>query len=249
MPRLSITAIVPTWNEEDLIQPTLAGLRAGGVDQILVVDGGSGDGTLARARALADGVLQTEGGLFAQLNHAARDASGDVLLFHYADVEFPRFGAEAIERALDRGAVAGAFSLAFASDRMRYRVIARGANLRNRLGLGPFGDQSIFVQKDVFRAAGGFDPGAFLEDLDLVRRLKRAGRFAILDARVKASVRRWEANGFLPTLYEHWRLTLLHLLGTGKRGGKASTRARTLRTTRLPVPPQTVDDAVPERDP
>ena len=217
MSNLCITAIVPTWNEEDSIRSTLLGLREGGLDEILVVDGGSQDDTVPRAAEIADRVFGAAGGLFAQLNHAANEASGDALLFHYADVQFPSAGRKAIEGALlSQAVVGGAFSLSFDSGRMRYSIIARGANLRNSLGVGPFGDQSIFVRSEVFRRLGGFHPDVFLEDLHLVRRLKRVGRFEILNEKVKASVRRWETKGLLPTVYHHWRLTFLYLLRRGK---------------------------------
>jgi rSAM/selenodomain-associated transferase 2 len=225
MSNLRITAIVPTWNEEDSIRSTLLGLRQGGLDEILVVDGGSQDDTMDRASEIADRVVAATGGLFAQLNHAAQEAAGDALLFHYADVQFPAAGRQAIEAALRSPAViGGAFSLSYDSDRTRYSIIAQGANLRNRLGIGPFGDQSIFVRSEVFRVLGGFNPDVFLEDLHLVRRLKCVGRFEILQERVQASVRRWETNGLLPTLYHHWRLTLLYVLRGG--GGESNREWR-----------------------
>ena len=233
MSGLRITAIVPTWKEEDSIRSTLLSLRAGGLDEILVVDGGSQDDTVHRATEIADRVFGVAGGLFTQLNHAAREACGDVLLFHYADVKFPRAGRKAIEDTLlSQAVVGGSFSLSFDSDRKRYALIAQGANLRNRLGIGPFGDQSIFVRSEVFRRLGGFHPDVLLEDLHLVRRLKRAGRFEILDETVRASVRRWETNGLLPTLYHHWRLTLLYMLRRGRGNEADVATARTLRMAR-----------------
>ncbi|MBI4604639.1 MAG: glycosyltransferase family 2 protein [Planctomycetes bacterium] len=230
---LRISAIVPTLNEEEGIAGTLASLRQAGLDEVVVVDGGSRDATAALARAQADRVLEALGGLFAQLNRGAAEARGDVLVFHYADVDFPAAGRAAIEGAFESGGLAGgAFALGFRSPLLRYAVIARGAGLRNRLGVGPFGDQSIFARAEVFRRIGGYRPGAFLEDLDLVRRLKREGAFRILGERVRASVRRWERNGVVPTLLEHWKLTLLYLAGRGRAASEAARAARDLRTVR-----------------
>ena len=84
-----VTAVVPTWREAAEIERSLRSLREGGVGEIIVVDGGSDDDTVELARRHADKVLEHAGGLFAQLNHGARAASGDVLVFHYADVQFP----------------------------------------------------------------------------------------------------------------------------------------------------------------
>lgn len=231
--RTRVTAVVPTWREAAEIGRSLRSLRAGGVDEIIVVDGGSDDDTVELARRHADKVLERTGGLFAQLNHGARAASGDVLMFHYADVQFPVKGHDAIDRALeDERVVGGAFALLFASGSSRYRVIAGGANLRNRVRLGPFGDQSIFVRAAAFDKVGGFREGRFLEDLQLVERLRRRGRFRLLDEPVRASVRRWERMGVLRTLTSHWWLCALYLAGKRRAGSRAAERAVELRTLR-----------------
>lgn len=231
--RTRVTAVVPTWREAAEIERSLRSLREGGVDEIVVVDGGSDDGTIELARRHADRVLECAGGLFAQLNHGARAASGDVLVFHYADVQFPERGHEAIDRALEEErVVGGAFALLFASASSRYHVIARAANLRNRLRLGPFGDQSIFVRTAAFEKVGGFRPDRFLEDLQLVERLRRLGRFRLLDEQVRASVRRWECMGTLRTLVSHWWLCVLYLAGKRRAGSRAARRAVELRTLR-----------------
>jgi rSAM/selenodomain-associated transferase 2 len=233
LPRLTISAIVPTWNEEAVIVEALESLRRGGVDEILVVDAGSDDGTAARARAIADRCLEGSGGLFAQLNAGARQAAGDVLLFHYADVLFPAAGRQAIESALTSPlAVGGAFRLSFASERWRYQVTARAANWRNRLRLGPFGDQSLFARAEVFHGLGGFRHDAFFEDLDLVNRLRRAGRFHIVPQAVRASVRRWESMGFLRTHITHYWLYALYLTRLGRPTKRARHKTRTLRAVR-----------------
>ncbi|HVR75955.1 MAG TPA: glycosyltransferase, partial [Planctomycetota bacterium] len=148
--------MVPTFNEAERIEDTLRSLRAGGLESIVVVDGGSRDGTRELAARHADRVLEVERGLAGQLDLAAREAKGDVLLFQYADVRFPKGGGEAILKALEsRDVVGGAFSLALDSTRLCYRLIALGARVRNRLGVGPFGDQSLFVRTEVYRRIGG----------------------------------------------------------------------------------------------
>ena len=138
-----------------------------------------------------------------------------------------------MERVLESlSVVGGAFTLGFHSERKCYKVIASGTKWRNRLGLGPFGDQSIFVRADVFRRVGGFREEAPLGDLDLVQRLRREGRFLILEETVKASVRRWEKKGVLPTLLAHWWLTFQHLARRGRGTRRQARAAESLRTVR-----------------
>ncbi len=226
-----LSAVVPTLDEESTVAASLDSLRAGGVDELIVVDGGSRDGTIDIAKGMADVVLRSERGLFAQLNVGAAQASGDGFVFHYADVRFPPNGAAAAISAMERSA-GGAFSLAFDSDRRSYRFIARGAALRNRLGVGPFGDQAIFVRRDAFEAVGGFREDGFLADLQLVRAVRRRGGFSILPECVSASTRRWERVGVLRTLADHWWLTALFVCGRRSGETRAARKASALRTIR-----------------
>src|SRR5215470_1411025 len=120
-----IWVIVPTLNEESAIEETLQSLKADGHCDVLVVDGGSSDLTVSKAKPLASRVIPCGGGLFAQLNHGARQVTGDVFLFHYADVRFPPGGRRAIEQALESPqVVGGAFALRFQSERTFYKIIA-----------------------------------------------------------------------------------------------------------------------------
>ncbi|MBI4585821.1 MAG: TIGR04283 family arsenosugar biosynthesis glycosyltransferase [Planctomycetes bacterium] len=216
---LSISAIIPTLNEEADIAAAIASVRRQGPREIIVVDGGSADRTVERARESADRVVVEDGGLPSQLNRGAREACGEALLFLYADTRLPEGGLEAIAAALaDPAAVGGAFRLDFESRRRRFRCIAGLSNLRNRLGFGPFGDQAIFARREVFHELGGYRPEAFLEDLDLVRRLKRRGRFTLLRSAVRTSARQWEKHGFLKTTLCHGWMSLAYLLGKRRKG-------------------------------
>ena len=218
---------MPALDEVESIEAALRSLRAGGADEILVVDGGSRDATKARAGVLADLIIDSDPGLFLQLEAGAARASGDVLLFHYADVLFPASGRAAIDRALaDPRALGGAFRLSFPPGKIRFRVVALGARARNRLGIGPFGDQSIFIRAGAFRSLGGFSGEALLRDADLVRRARRAGRFELLPEAVVASTRRWDERGFLRTACGHAWFTLLHAAGAKRAGSKALGRLR-----------------------
>ncbi len=224
MPDVRVSVIVPTLEEEATIAATLDDLAARRPHEVIVVDGGSRDRTQGLARERAR-LVQDGPGLARQMNRGARESSGDVLLFHYADLRLPPAAFEAIGRALERPEVAGgAFRLGFDSPRAVYRVIAWASNLRNRLGFGPFGDQAIFVRRSVFEELGGFTEGAPLEDFDLVRRLRRRGRFAILRPPVRSSVRAWERHGIFRTFREHSWASFLYLAGAHGRFGRMRER-------------------------
>lgn len=235
-----ISVVIPTLREAGEIEDCLDHVRRLGFDEVIVVDGGSDDDTVERARSRADRVEVETGGLARQLNAGASLASGEVLLFLYADTRLPPTARELLADTFgpSRAPVGGAFQLGFESTSRGFRVIACGGNWRNRLGLGPFGDQAIFATREAFEAAGGYDPGAFLEDLDLVRRLRRLGEFRLLPLEVKTSVRRWEARGFYRTLAIHWAMTALYLLGKRRRGRAAGKVSDHLRRQRQSAPPE-----------
>lgn len=228
-----ISVVVPTLNEAGLLAVTLRELRRQGPLEIVVVDAGSVDSTRQEAAEEADVVLSDGGGLPSQLNRGAQAARGEVLLFWYADSSPPPGGLDSVAALLrDPGVVAGAFSLAFDSNRWIFRLIARGANLRNRLGFGPFGDQGLFVRRAAFDAVGGYRSEAFLPDFELIRRLRARGGFRILPEAARTSVRRWDRVGLLRTLCIHWTVSACYLLGRRRRGRRLETLGRYLRTRR-----------------
>jgi len=174
----------------------------GGVDELIVVDGGSTDGTVEIARQFGAHVVHSAPGRGVQLNAGAGAASCPVLLFLHADTLLPPRFVEFVDGALkDNRVVAGAFRLGIDADSMSLRIVERCANLRSRwLGL-PYGDQALFMRRQTFDEVGGFPELPMMEDYALVRRLKRAGRIAIVAESVTTSARRWESRGV-------WRTTL-----------------------------------------
>jgi rSAM/selenodomain-associated transferase 2 len=209
--RLSI--IVPVLNEEARIAAQLAGLVGlSGVDEIIVVDGGSVDRTPALAAAAGCHLVTAPRGRGTQMNAGAVAASGDLFLFLHADVTLPVDAPSLIRTALaDPTVVAGAF---------RTRTIAEGrrtratrwlglADLRSRYSRLPYGDQALFVRRDAFQRVGGFPVQPLFEDLEISRRLWSVGRVQTLDAEVRVSGRRFLARpvyfailmNVLPILY------------------------------------------------
>src|SRR5215468_8458385 len=163
MSKLSI--IVPVLNEGEGIAPTLdalADLRALGTE-VIVVDGGSRDATIQRARARADRVISAPRGRARQMNAGAARATGDVLLFLHADTRLPPDADLLLVQGLDRSGRAWG----------RFDVSIDG---RSRLTGIATGDQAIFVRRDAFQAAGGFADIPLMEDIALSKRLKRVSR-------------------------------------------------------------------------
>lgn len=199
-----LSVIVPALNEADHIEATLGVFEGNDAVEVIVVDGGSVDDTRAIARDTGADTYESRGGRAAQLNLGAAKARAAVLLFLHADTLLPEAFDRLVLNCLSQpGTVAGAFELAIDEPTAALRFIAAMANLRARwLGL-PYGDQAIFVRKDLFREIGGYRPLPIMEDFDLVRRLGRRGRIGIVAARAITSGRRWRTIGT-------WRTTLLN---------------------------------------
>lgn len=212
---MKISVIIPVLDEERRIDRCLGRLAGElGIDETLVVDGGSRDRTVALARARGVTVLETGRGRGRQLNAGAAAATGDVLWFLHADVEAPRGAAASIRRALtDPAVVAGAFRTWTVPERpMRWAPLLHLADLRSRYSRLPYGDQGIFCRRRAFADAGGFPDIPLMEDLAFSRRIRRFGRLAILGESVVVSGRRFESAPVKQTLWVNL-FPALHALG------------------------------------
>ena len=208
-----ISVIIPTLNEEVNLPVTLRPLADHPDVELIVVDGGSSDRTVSIAQQFTSYVFASEPGRARQMNVGARHATGDILLFLHADT-FLLPGAlyEIQRRIIGDGAVGGAFDLHIDSARRLCRLAAKLASRRTRwLGL-PYGDQGIFVWRQVFGALGGFPELPIMEDIAFARRLRRAGRLTFVHSGLVASGRRWNANGVLRTMLVNWWVTTLFFL-------------------------------------
>lgn len=206
--RLKLSVVVPVLNEAAGIRAALealAPLRARG-HEVIVVDGGSSDGTPQLAAALCDRVLSAPRGRASQMNAGARVATGDVLVFLHADTRLP----PQADQLISNGSSWGRFDVEIEGRHPLLRVVACAMNLRSRLTGIATGDQAMFVRRDSFP---GFPEIALMEDIALSRILKKSGRPACLRERAVTSGRRWEARGVLRTIVLMWRLRLLYFLG------------------------------------
>ena len=212
---MKLSIVMPVLDEATQIEASLAALapyRSRGVE-VIVVDGGSHDGTLDLARLLADSVIAAPRGRAIQMNAGAAAASGDVLLFLHADTKLPENADRLLLDALAlSGREWGRFDVRLDGGGL-LRVVAAAMNLRSRLTGISTGDQALFVTRAAFERGGGFPPIALMEDVALSARLKRAGPPCALRARVTTSGRRWRAHGMLRTMLLMWALRLGFFLG------------------------------------
>jgi rSAM/selenodomain-associated transferase 2 len=214
MSKLSI--IVPVLNEGESIADALdalVDLRALGVE-VIVVDGGSRDATVPRARLRADQVISAPPGRALQMNAGAEKARGDVLLFLHADTRLPADADHIVLNGLARsGRAWGRFDVKIDGDSPLLVAVAWLMNIRSRLTGIATGDQAIFMRRDAFRSIGGFPAIALMEDIALSKRLKRLGWPLCLRVRAVTSGRRWDQNGVVSTVLLMWRLRLAYFFG------------------------------------
>jgi rSAM/selenodomain-associated transferase 2 len=214
MSRLSI--IMPVFNEGESIAPALdalAPLRALGVE-VIVVDGGSRDATVQRARLRADVVIKSARGRALQMNAGAAKAAGDVLLFLHTNVRLPEAAEHLVLDGLARsGRAWGRFDLDLEGHSPLLAIAGFLMNMRSRMTGIATGDQAIFVERDVFENEGGFPVIDMMEDVALTRRLKRVTRPLRIARRVTVSGRRFEQEGVLRTLAREWRLRAAYYFG------------------------------------
>jgi rSAM/selenodomain-associated transferase 2 len=241
----SVSIIIPALDEEATVALAIRSCREAGPCEVIVADGGSLDRTVEIARRDADAVIVAPRGRAAQMNAGAAVARGSVLLFLHADTLLPGGSVPAVLGALqDPGVIGGAFRVLLASSpgagryvRATLWLTGRMIGARARVARAFTGDQAIFVRAQAFRAVGGYPEIPLMEDVELSRRMRRAGKMVLLSLRVRTSGRRWEAWGPLRTVLLMWRLRIGYLLGwTPSRCAEAYSRGPALMR-REPPPP------------
>jgi rSAM/selenodomain-associated transferase 2 len=212
---LKLSVIVPMLNEAASIARTLEAIRVGApATEIIVVDGGSSDGSIEVARRLCDVVISASRGRARQMNAGAARASGEVLVFVHADTIVPATFARDIESAfLDPRIVGGRFDVRLDDKNPLCVLIGALISIRSRISRTGTGDQAIFARRAAFDQIGGFPDFPICEDLEFTRRMKRLGRVACLRSKVTTSARRWRQNGITRTVLRMWTIRALYLAG------------------------------------
>ena len=215
---MRISVIVPVINEMDGINQLighLGSLKKGNDIEIIVVDGDPQGRTLNAIKDDRVTRVPSGKGRGKQMNKGAATATGEILLFLHADTYLPSGAFEKIAAVMRTGCYAGgAFDLGIESGRIALRILEQTASLRSRITRIPYGDQGIFIRREIFQSIGGYMDFPIMEDFDLMQRLKRAGHhIIIISDKVRTSSRRWEREGVLYCTARNWTLVTLYMLG------------------------------------
>lgn len=212
---MKISIIIPVLNEEvnlSRLSAQLQSLRQQG-HEVIIVDGGSTDNTLAIAYEITDSVVVSSAGRALQMNSGADFATGEVLLFLHADTLLPDDVSQTMADLSQKNNYWGRFDVRLSSDKFVYRLIEYLMNLRSCLSSIATGDQAIFIEKKLFDRVGGYPEIALMEDIEISKQLKRISRAVCLKQKVVTSSRRWETNGVVSTILLMWKLRLYYFLG------------------------------------
>ncbi|MDX1383556.1 MAG: TIGR04283 family arsenosugar biosynthesis glycosyltransferase [Thermoanaerobaculia bacterium] len=209
---MRLAVVIPVLDDAAALERCLPEAMAVG-DEVCVVDGGSRDGSIRLAEAAGASVVRSPAGRGHQLNRGAAATRCDVILFLHADTRLPAVAREAIEEAVAGGAVGGGFEMRFDDPRAIFSFGSRFVSLRTRWLHIPLGDQAQFLTRAAFEELGGFAEWPILEDLDLIRRLKRLGRIGIVRHPVVTSARRFSRQGVARTVARNWWIWLRYRLG------------------------------------
>ncbi len=211
----SVAVIVPVLDESLTIDEVLTHVRrTQGPVELIVVDGGSADDTVARAQAHPGVmVVRAPRGRARQMNAGARAAESEVLLFLHADSRLPEGAVQMVQRAARQGVDFGCFRLRIESRDPRLALASRMISLRSQWLASSTGDQGQFFRREFFWSLGGFPEMPLCEDIELFRHAARAGQRACLPGHVWTSARRWETHGVLRTMAKMWLIRALYHAG------------------------------------
>lgn len=215
-----ISVIIPAYNEADTIGRCIEDVLGKPNVEVIVVDGGSLDNTVEIAKRYCLKVIEGPKNRARQMNLGAKFATGNILLFLHADCLLKDGGMEEIGKFLRDGYIGGCLSQKIISNKIIYRSIEASGNIRARLFKIFYGDQAIFVKRDIFFKLGGFDNVGLFDDVIFSKKLKKAGKVCVLKNKVVASARRWEKQGIVKTTLINW------LLGIGFFFGVSSERLK-----------------------
>jgi rSAM/selenodomain-associated transferase 2 len=215
-PKFSI--IVPVLHEAERINDLIGHLRQLDPEkssEIIVVDGAPEKDTLQAIYDDRITKISADKGRAKQMNAGAFVAKGNILIFLHADTELPISALKRMNAFVNRNEfVGGAFDLGIKSEKIIFKVIAFLGSLRSRLNGIPYGDQIIFIRRGYFNEIGGYKDIPLMEDVELMRRIKRSGRKIFISRdRAMTSPRRWEEEGVIFCILRNWTLQILYFLG------------------------------------
>lgn len=202
-----ISIVIPVLNEDDILHNSLKQLHLSAYEELIIVDGGSSDKTVSIAREFTEKVFEAGTGRASVMNFGAGKARGDILLFLHADCLLPDNAFTFIRDTLANGDIAaGAFSLRIDHPGFGFRLIESAASIRSRITSLIYGDQGMFLRKEVFDHIGGFSAIPLMEDIEISRRLKKKGKIFFIQSPVRVSPRRWLKEGMIYTTLRDWTI-------------------------------------------
>lgn len=215
---MEISVIIPVLHEGEQINAVLDALKNAAEDfchEVIVVDADPDGSTIAHIPDAGVIRLTAPKGRARQMNAGAARACGNILLFLHADTLLPQNAFPKIANALSDGRyIGGAFDLSIQNHRWIFRLTGKCASLKHRLTRVPYGDQAIFIRKDYFKTIGGYPEIPLMEDVELMKRVKRRkDRIVILPDTAATSSRKWEKDGVAYTILRNWILQALYLFG------------------------------------
>lgn len=215
---MMISVIIPVLHESEHISDILEALHsvAGDVPyEVIVAEGDPAGSTIGRISDAGVVKLIAPRGRANQMNAGAARASGDILLFLHADTLLPPDAFRKIADAMADGRfIGGAFDLGISNPRWIFLLTGWCASFKHRLTRVPYGDQAIFMRRRYFEQLGGYQKIPFMEDVELMKRVKRqGGKIVLLPDAVTTSARKWEKDGVAYTILRNWILQALYLFG------------------------------------
>ncbi|SKA23962.1 transferase 2, rSAM/selenodomain-associated [Trichlorobacter thiogenes] len=213
---MEISVVIPVLNEQQQINTLISHLWSmNAAIEIIVVDGDPDGSTITVITDPAVICLTARQGRGNQLATGCQSATSEIILMLHADTLLPADAFDSIQTSIAQGAAWGAFRLGIDAPSLSYRIIERAVDLRCKLFTLPYGDQAIFATNIALQKIGGVPTIPLMEDVELARKLRKAGyTFTLLPDRVSTSARRWQKDGIIRRTLHNWSLLLRYLRGS-----------------------------------
>jgi rSAM/selenodomain-associated transferase 2 len=210
---VKISIVIPIYNEIDIDRFLANLINSTTYKNYEVIVADSSQTSTIKTKNIIK--VSSKKGRAKQMNSGAKYADGEIVLFLHADTLLPKDGLESIAKTFKkRDIVAGAFDLSFDSRNIFLKIISIVASYRSRFTKIPYGDQAIFIQKNIFEKIGGYENISLMEDVNLMQKLKSKNyKIEILKSRIITSARRYEKDGIIFTTFRNLILVSLYYLG------------------------------------